>query len=200
MPLSNGSRRSISWDTTSLDSLDKKPDDFRSRKPSAPATRPDHANLVIKTFQCCTTLEKTGDKWFITAPVQARANATAAEEIIREMTNISINGFSQLKRWRCAAPLAGCHGHGVCGRLLRPPHIDCPGFRSRFCDQAGAQGHYAGHGGVYGYHAEGQCLRGCAAGSDQVFTLRTDAFNHLNRDLKDLRVPTSRRRSRRRAT
>ena len=26
-------------------------------------------------------------------------------------------------------------------------------------------------------------------GSDQVFTLRTDAFNHLNRDLKDLRDP-----------
>ena len=98
----NGSKTIYLVDGGVLDSLDKKPDDFRNKTISTNDSTK-IAQLTVKTAESTTTLQKTGDIWFITAPVQASAKATAAEEIIRDMSNISANGFTKLKRARRAS-------------------------------------------------------------------------------------------------
>ncbi len=183
----NGSKTIYLVDNNILDGLDKKPDDFRNKTIST-SDSTKITRLTIKTADSSATLEKTGDKWFITAPVQARANATAADEIIREMTNISANGFSRLKRAdvRLDHPIATVTAYVEDSSA--PPTSTAPASGPASATKPALKAITLDMG-VYTDITRKDNVYAALAGSDQVFTLRTDAFNHLNRDLKDLRDP-----------
>src|SRR5262249_15347454 len=93
----NGSKTIYLMDKQIVESLDKKPDDFRDKAMS----KSDPSKIVgisVKTSEGTTTMEKTGEKWLITGPVSARANMPAVDAIVREMSNITAVGFTKLKK------------------------------------------------------------------------------------------------------
>lgn len=168
-----------------LEALDVDPNTFRSKAiKEIPAEKV--AGLIIKHRDQTVTLGKTDNKWMITAPVTARASASAVEAITNELRNIRASAFGDLPKEMPATGLnppqasvtalvedAAPASAPATGPASRPATTPVTLELGYFTDPTSKKFVYAS-----------------LAGSKEVFTLPAASFDKLNRELFDLRDPT----------
>ena len=135
------------------------------------------------------SLAKTGgDKWLITAPISARASHGTADELVNELKDIHAFGFSDLAKNSPATGLnppvltvtadveegagpattAPATGPATQGAKTTPVTLEL---------------------GYYTDLTKKNAVYASLAGSTDVFTVASDTFKKLDRQLKDLRDP-----------
>src|SRR5262249_35156284 len=139
--------------------------------------------ISVKTSEGTTTMEKTGEKWLITGPVSARANMPAVDAIVREMSNITAGGFTKLKKTdaRLDQPVATVTIQVEQGNAATQPEPGThPATQSASKPATSAVTLLLG---VYTDISKKAAVYASMADSETVFTLRTESFNQLDKEL-----------------
>jgi hypothetical protein len=168
-----------------LEALDVDPNTFRSKAiKEIPADK--IAGLTIKHRDQAVTLTKADNKWMITAPVTARASASAVEAITNELRNIRASAFGDLPKDMPATglnpPIAS-----VTALVEEPAPASAPATGPASRPAATPVTLELGY---YTDPTSKKFVYASLAGSKEVFTLPASTFDKLNRELFDLRDPT----------
>jgi Domain of unknown function (DUF4340) len=170
--------------TNPAEKLDQDPMTFRNKTlKETPAEK--ITGLTIKHTDQTVSLAKTGDKWMIDAPVAARANATAVEDILGEMKNIRASQFSDFAK---DMPATGLQHPLVTVTALVEDQPSTPATTAA-SQPAAVKTPVTLELGYYTDLTDKKNVYASLGGSAEVFTVSSDTFNKLNRELKDLRDP-----------
>jgi hypothetical protein len=162
--------------------LDQDPQTFRNKTlKETPAEK--ITGLTVKHADQTVSLIKSGDKWMIDAPVAARANTTAVEEIVNEMKDIHAAQFSDFAKNMPATGLQ--HPLLTVTALVE----DKPAATTAASQPAVVKTPITLELGYYTDLTDKKNVYASLGGSNEVFTLSSDTFNKLNRELRDLRDP-----------
>jgi hypothetical protein len=168
--------------TNPAEKLDQDPQTFRNKTlKETPAEK--ITGLTIKHADQTVSLVKTGDKWMIDAPIAARANATAVEDIVSEMKNIHASQFSDFAH---DMPATGLQHPLVTVTALVE---DKPSPSTATSQPKAVKTPLTLELGYYTDLTDKKNVYASLGGSNEVFTVSADTFNKLNRELKDLRDP-----------
>ncbi|HUO07293.1 MAG TPA: DUF4340 domain-containing protein [Phycisphaerae bacterium] len=168
-----------------LDNLQKDPNDFRNRTiKETPADR--IAEIQIKHPKETISLEKSGDRWLIDAPITARANHSTVDEIINEMKGIHAFGFSDLAKTQ---PATGLNPPVLAVTAMVEEAYPSTPVSTSPSTQPSKKTPVTLELGYYTDLTSKNAVYASLAGSDGVFTVSADTFKKLDRQLKELRDP-----------
>jgi hypothetical protein len=180
----NGAKTIYLLDKNPVTTLQQEPDRFRNKTIKEIDINKITA-LTVKTGQDTVSLGKTGEKWLVTAPISARANDATVNEVLNEFRAIRANAFSTLNKQTAglAQPIVS-----VTAYVNDAPATTAPATNVAAATQpAGTP--VTLQIGLYTDLIKKNFVYAGLAGSEEVFTLRAEAFTKLNRELKDLRDP-----------
>jgi hypothetical protein len=186
----NGGKTIYVLESSPLSQLDKDDlNDFRN-KTIKQVDVSKITKLELKTEKDKVTFSRIDGKWQITAPVSARANATAASDLVNLFQNIQAIKFSPLNK-----QLAGVDPGiaTVTAWVEESPASTSPATApSTASAPATAESKFTQVTLQLGYAADlanrdSSPVYASLAGSDEVFTLGRAVFTKMNKELKDLR-------------
>ncbi len=173
-------------DGNPLETLNQDPQNFRNKSIKSLLSE-NITGITIKHPNQTVSLVKSADKWVIDSPISARANSTAVDEVLNEMKNINAEAFSDMTKDMPATgltPPVATVTVLVANKSATPPAGSQPATAPAVTTTPTTLelGYYTDLTGRKNVYAS-------LAGSGDVFTLKTDSFKKLNRELSDLRDP-----------
>ena len=190
----NGGKTIYLLDSNILTQLDKAPDKFRN----ADMKQVDSSKVVsialVATASPATnwTLSKSDDKWLISRPVSARANANTVSEMLTELSNIRAISFPSNLSKKDAHLDPPVMTITATPQDSPPPTTTAPASApaaTAASQPATTVTLQIGYPSDLTLDKKASPVYASLAGSDEVFVLANAALKKLNLELKDIRDP-----------
>jgi hypothetical protein len=167
-----------------VDRLDKDPDEFREKQlVDLPTDRV--TSLTVRHPDQKVVLRKgtPAAKWLIEQPIPARANASAADDLLRDLRGLQAESFASLARTEPATGLSA----PVLTISAFAPDAAAPATTTASASQPAGQTVTI----AFGNYTDltKKSIYAALAGSDDVVVISVETFDRLNKQFKDLRDP-----------